>query len=130
MSRPAFPTLPDYAETVQFFVPGNPVGKGRPRATRNGHMYTPEKTASYESRVVMAGHAAMAGRPPIFGPVDVLMQIRVKIAPSWPKRRQSAALAGEIFPGSKPDMDNVVKAIFDGMNGVVLGPKAIHSGSA
>lgn len=39
---------------VQFVVPGQPVGKGRPKAARRGKqivMYTPEKTASYESLV-------------------------------------------------------------------------------
>ena len=30
-----------------------------------------------------------------------------------------AALAGEIFPTSKPDVDNVIKGIFDAMNEIV-----------
>ena len=43
---------------VRFKVPGTPVGKGRPRvSTRGGKfakMYTPEKTAYYESLVALA----------------------------------------------------------------------------
>jgi Holliday junction resolvase RusA-like endonuclease len=29
------------------------------------------------------------------------------------------ALAGEVLPTTKPDADNVVKAVFDGLNGVL-----------
>ena len=36
---------------IQFTVPGVPVGKGRPRFTRGGHAYTPEKTAAFEEKV-------------------------------------------------------------------------------
>ena len=38
---------------VTFTVPGIPVGKGRPRFTKNGHhTYTPQKTQDYEDKVV------------------------------------------------------------------------------
>ncbi|MNP83694.1 Endodeoxyribonuclease RusA [compost metagenome] len=35
------------------------------------------------------------------------------------KKRKAMAIAGELFPTKKPDMDNVIKAIYDGLNGVV-----------
>jgi Holliday junction resolvase RusA-like endonuclease len=38
---------------------------------------------------------------------------------SWSGKKQRMALAGEVLPTSKPDVDNVVKAVFDGMNGVL-----------
>ena len=53
---------------VEFFVPGQPVGKGRPRATvRAGRarLYTPAKTEKYEARVALFAQQAMAGRPVI-----------------------------------------------------------------
>lgn len=37
-----------------FQVPGEPVGKGRPRFTRQGRAYTPAKTAKYENLVSLA----------------------------------------------------------------------------
>ena len=40
-------------DVVKFTVPGNPVGKARPRMTRSGHAYTPDKTVSYENLVKM-----------------------------------------------------------------------------
>ncbi|OVE45679.1 RusA family crossover junction endodeoxyribonuclease [Chromobacterium violaceum] len=108
---------------ITFTVPGAPVGKGRPKvSTRGGkfaRMYTPEKTASYEGLIALAAQQAMAGRAPLNGPADVSIIMVLPIPTSWSKRKQAAALAGQVFPTKKPDADNVVKAIFDGMNGVV-----------
>jgi Holliday junction resolvase RusA-like endonuclease len=107
---------------LTFTIPGNPVGKGRARVSRRGgfaRLYTPEKTANYESLVAMAGQQAMAGRPVIEGAVTVNMRIAVQIPASWSKKKQAAALAGQVYPTTKPDIDNVEKAIFDGLNGVV-----------
>lgn len=108
--------------TVHFFVPGKPQGKGRPRAVARGkyvRMYTPEKTASYESTVALAASQAMGGRQPIDGPVSVVMQIAMQVPASWSKRKQANALDGIVLPTTKPDADNVVKAVFDAINGVV-----------
>jgi len=108
--------------TLHFVVPGTPVGKGRPKvSTRGGRfarMYTPEKTASYEGMVALAGQQAMAGAAPIQGPVDVVLDIRLPVPASWSKKKQAQALAGSVMPTKKPDADNVIKAIFDGLNGV------------
>jgi len=82
-------------------------------------MYTPEKTANYEGLVAFAGRQAMAGTPLIDGPASVWLQIVCQIPASWSKKKRSAALAGEVYPTTKPDIDNVEKAIFDGLNGVV-----------
>lgn len=107
---------------VAFVVPGKPTGKGRPRAVARGkfvRMYTPEATATYESIVALAASQAMAGQPLIAGPVEVVMRMVLPIPVSWSKRKQADALAGTLMPGTKPDMDNVVKAIFDAINGIV-----------
>ncbi|TDR82189.1 Holliday junction resolvase RusA-like endonuclease [Paludibacterium purpuratum] len=82
-------------------------------------MYTPAKTASYEGMVALAAQRAMAGRAPITGPADVRLTMLLPIPTSWSKKKQAAALAGQVYPTKKPDADNVVKAIFDGINGVV-----------
>jgi len=103
-------------------IPGVPVGKGRPHAAASGkhiQLYTPAKTVTYESTVALAGHQAMAGRPPLGGPLLAMLTIHLPIPASWSKRKQAAALAGAELPTKKPDADNVVKAIFDAFNGVV-----------
>lgn len=107
---------------IELIVPGVPVGKGRPRAaTRGKHvtLYTPEKTATYEGTVALAGHQAMAGRVPLAGPVSVTMGIYLPVPASWSQKKQQAALRGQELPAKKPDSDNVVKAVFDALNGVV-----------
>ena len=38
-------------EILRFTVEGKPVGKARPRFTRKGFAYTPEKTVRYEAAV-------------------------------------------------------------------------------
>lgn len=109
---------------IRFTVPGEPVGKGRPRAFRMGNgvrMHTPEKTARYENLVAMAAQQAMAGKAPMDGAVAVDMLLVTVPPASWAKKKRAAALAGEIHPTTKPDCDNVLKAIADACNGIVWG---------
>ncbi len=114
--------MSDGAQTIAFFVPGLPVGKGRPKATTiNGRarMYTPAKTASYEGKVAMAATQAMAGCPPIECPAVICLDVHLPIARSWSKKAKAAALADLAPPARKPDADNVLKAICDAINGIV-----------
>lgn len=108
---------------ISFFVPGAPVGKGRPKVSSRGgkfaQMYTPEKTANYESLIALAAQEAMDGNPLIAGPADVEISMFLPVPTSWSKKKQTAALQGQVYPTKKPDADNVIKAIFDGINGVV-----------
>lgn len=107
---------------IDFIVYGQPQGKGRPRVGRFGggvRMYTPAKTVSYEGLVAHCGAAAMSGRPLVEGALELRLLIDVQIPSSWSKKKQAKALAGEILPTTKPDIDNVIKAIGDGLNGVV-----------
>lgn len=109
-------------DPVSFLVPGEPVGKGRPRIGKVGNharMFTPAKTASYEGLIALAGTNAMDGRTLLECPVMVEMRIVLAIPQSMSKKRKALAIAGELFPTKKPDMDNVIKAIYDGLNGVV-----------
>lgn len=101
---------------VTFFVPGAPVGKGRPRFVRKtGRVYTPEKTASYESLIAYAGHQAMDGREVIAGPVSIKVTATFPIPASWSAKKKAAAL----YHTGRPDADNIVKAAGDALNGIV-----------
>lgn len=107
---------------VTFTVPGEPQGKGRPRACVRGGKaatYTPEKTRAYAGVIALAAQRAMAGRPPFAGACAVDMDILCSVPASWSTRKREKALNGILHPTKKPDVDNVEKAIFDGMNGVV-----------
>jgi Holliday junction resolvase RusA-like endonuclease len=108
---------------VSFLVPGEAIGKGRPRvSTIGGHarMFTPKKTANYETLIAMAAQQAMQGRELIAGPVLVELKIFVAVAASWSKKKAAEALQGIVMPTKKPDADNVLKAICDGINGIVF----------
>ncbi|MGE0714825.1 MAG: RusA family crossover junction endodeoxyribonuclease [Alphaproteobacteria bacterium] len=110
-------------EPVTFTLLGQPCGKGRARAYRRGNFiahYTPEKTRSYESMIRGAASEAMRGRTPIDVPVEMTMVAVFGVPASWSKKKQAAALTGEIRPGSKPDVSNIAKAVEDAINGVVL----------
>ena len=82
-------------------------------------MYTPQKTASYESLVALVAHQAMTGLPPFVGPVSLSVVALFPIPRSWARRRQEAARTGAELHTKRPDLDNVVKAIKDGLNGIV-----------
>lgn len=107
---------------VSFVVPGTPVAKGRPRFARRGNFvstYTPEKTASYENLVKLYASQAMQGKDLITGPVEVRVFLFVKPPASWSGKKQRRAILGEIFPTTKPDIDNTCKLLADACNEIV-----------
>lgn len=104
---------------VRFQVPGTPQGKGRARFG-NGRTYTPEKTVAYEGLIALAGEKAMDGRLPIEGPVHLVVTATFPIPASWSKRRRTEALSGPAWHTGKPDGDNTLKAVGDGLNGIVF----------
>lgn len=109
---------------ITFEIPGDPVAKARPRAAMVGgraRLYTPAKTEKYEARVAVFGQQAMAGRPALTGAVALSVAAYFPIPASWPKKRQEAARTGAELHTKRPDLDNVLKAIKDGLNGIVWG---------
>ena len=108
---------------IEFFVPGTPVGKGRPRAARRGAglvMFTPGKTADYEALVAATAGNAMRAHQLLDGPLEAVLDVRFPVPVSWSKAKRARALAGVEWHTSKPDADNVAKAILDACNGVVF----------
>lgn len=100
---------------VEFAIPGKPFAKQRPKATVAGgraRVYTPKETVSFESKV------AEIARPffpaPIEGPVKLRIVAVFAIPGSWSKRKQVEAEGTHHV--QKPDGDNLLKSIKDGMN--------------
>lgn len=104
---------------MTFRVYGEPVAKGRPRFTRQGRTYTPKRTHDYESEVAMMAKAAMGSSEPLETPVTVCVYATFPIPQSYSKKRTEACLNGSERHIKRPDLDNCVKAITDGMNGIV-----------
>lgn len=113
---------------IAFTVPGQPIAKGRPIAGRSFSgrltMRTPSKTVRYELLVAMSASAAMGGMEPLAGPLSIVLTVGVQIPASWSKKRQAAAEAGDVRPTKKPDLDNIVKSICDGLNAVAYADDA------
>ena len=105
----------DERETMghAFTVPGAPRPKGRARVTRGGHAYTPGRTRSYEALVATVAMAA--GVEVIEGPVRLTVHAYLP-RPKRLCRRKDDPCA--LPAPSRPDLDNIVKAISDGLDGV------------
>ena len=113
-------------ESILVIIEGEPTGKGRPRTVVRGkgknafaQHYTPEKTRSYEQMAGDEARKAMAGHEPIAKPVELELTLVFAVPASWSKKMRAQALAGELYPAKKPDIDNVIKAICDSFNGIV-----------
>lgn len=107
---------------IAFTVPGEPQGKGRAKIVKIGgfsRMATPAKTVAYEGLVAHAAQEAMRGVPLLEEACRIELDVMCSVPASWSQRKQAQALAGAIRPAKKPDADNVLKAVCDGMNGVV-----------
>ena len=110
------------AQSVFVCVPGDPVGKGRPRITTIGgfaRTYTPEKTKKYEQHVRLEAALSMRGAPLIKGPVELKLQIFMPIPDSYSKKKAQLCREQRVVPTKKPDLDNVLKAVCDAFNGIV-----------
>jgi Holliday junction resolvase RusA-like endonuclease len=106
---------------IYFVVPGAPYGKGRPRASSRGgfvRLYTPAATMAYEAEIARLAEIARADWPVMATPMSLRVIAHHPIPVSWSKKKQQAALAGDVIPG-KPDLDNVAKAVLDALNGVI-----------
>lgn len=111
---------------LSFFVPGDPVGKARPRVSvrfGHAHAYTPAKTAAYEKTVATYAKAAMIAQKfeKVGKPAAVQLQIRAgfSVPKSWTKKKRAEALTGNLPHIVKPDADNLAKAILDALNEVI-----------
>ena len=80
--------------------------------------YTPKQTGEEEFAFRMIAAAAMEGRRPFEGEIELKLCAYRRIPESWSKKKQADARADRIRPTPKPDIDNTMKLI-DGMKGVV-----------
>ena len=102
---------------ITFTIHGKPFAKQRPRfSRRSGRAYTPGETVSFERLV---GDVAAEHFPkPMVGPVKLTIWATFQPAASWSKAKTAAALDRPHI--QKPDLDNVGKAILDGLNRIAF----------
>ena len=100
-----------------FVIKGEPKGKGRPRFTKTGRVYTPAETSRYEE-LVRLSYLNMAKGYKFTSPVRVTIKAFCKPPKGKSKKVVEDMLNGRILPTKKPDADNVAKIILDGLNKV------------
>lgn len=102
---------------MMIFIPGTPRGKGRPRFTRYGKPYTDTETRKYEDTIAEA-YRTQGAELIADAPVQVMVEVFFKIPERTSKKRTFEMLRDLILPAKKPDLDNVIKAVLDALNGV------------
>lgn len=104
---------------IYFTVKGQPMGKARPKATRqNGfiRLYSPTRTTNYETYVAREFQAT--GAKMLDGNVAIDIIAHYQTPCSWSKAKKQMAEQMKLRPTIKPDLDNIAKIILDGLNGV------------
>ena len=103
---------------VSFIIPAKPLGKERPRIGKGGYVYTPTKTKAYENfikgcYIEQCGHVSFKDK-------SIALNVKSYVLPKsdFRKAERIAALNNELRPTTKPDADNILKAILDALNEV------------
>lgn len=110
-------------DIINFTVWGNPQGKKRPRFARQGNYvrtYTDKETINYENLVKLSYLEQSKVKYMGNEALSVSITIYQQIPKSTSKKKSNEMLMGEIRPNKKPDLDNVIKSILDGLNGVAF----------
>lgn len=85
-------------DSVTFFIPGKPRGKGRPRFS-GGRAYTDEQTRAYEERIAW-NYRRIAGK--FRFPDDVFLRVRVQQQMPVPQSASKAKKAEMLEGGHSP----------------------------
>lgn len=113
------------AKTITFTVPGDPVPQPRPIISTQGgfaRAYVKRGHPVYAYRQAIAMLAKAAGLRPDGFPLDVDI-MAVFGRPKSHRTKSGLRKGAPILP--RPDVDNIAKAIGDGLNGEAIGDDSI-----
>lgn len=99
---------------MKFTIYGKPCGKGRPRFGQ-GTVYTDGKTIEYEQRV-RCSYLGARGKMHDGG-VTISLTAYYPMPKTAKGMLRAEMVGGFVKPLKKPDLDNVIKAILDGLTG-------------
>jgi len=106
------------SKKIKFVIMGTPVAKGRPRLSRYG-TYTPKMTKDYEA-LVIESYRSQVKNGYTEEPIEIDLLFCFEIPKSYSKKRRLDIQSGKEKYTKKPDIDNLIKSILDGLNGVAF----------
>lgn len=101
---------------MKLTIPGEPCAKQRPRMTKVGHTYTPQKTVNYETLVKQL--YITQGNERLEGALKLTVNAYFSIPKSASKKKTLDMYESRIRPTKRPDWDNIGKIISDALNGL------------
>lgn len=113
------------ADPVTIVLVGEPVAWARARLGMRGIPFTPKAQRNNAATLRLAAQEEMAGRAPFDCALRVHLSAEFGVPPSWSRKKQAAALCGDIRPTKRPDLSNVMKQVEDAFNGVVYRDDAL-----
>lgn len=96
-------------------IKGKAIPKERPRFSRYGGTYTPDRTRNYEAMIGLK-YKEKYKEKPSEKPIKISIVIMFEPPKNISKKKRQDLLLTEY--NKKPDIDNLVKAILDGLNGI------------
>ena len=108
---------------MEIVIYGEPIPQGRPRFTKTGHTYDPQRSRNYKQLVrfwVTQHLKKIPGWKPLENALCVDLTFYMGTPSSWSKQKRIQAIQGQIRPITRNgDIDNMVKAILDANNGLL-----------
>lgn len=100
---------------ISFEILGKPLGKARPRMnTYTGKAYTPTKTVNYENFVKLCFIQKYKNFIPLETTLKAKITAYFEVPASYSKKKKKELIGQPC--AKKPDIDNIVKIIFDSLN--------------
>ena len=108
---------------MELVIYGEPIPQGRPKFTKSGHAYDPQRSKNYKTLVrfwVTQHLKKINGWKPLENALWVDLTFYFGIPTSWKKEKRIKASQGRIRPTVRNgDIDNMIKAILDANNGLL-----------
>ena len=103
---------------IEFEILGKPLGKARPRVTRKGFTYTPQKTVNYENLIRWTFQSKFPNHKPFEGYIEAEIKAIFDVPKSYSKKKKIELLDGNCNYDHTPDLDNIAKIVLDSLNGI------------
>ena len=108
-------------DKLVFTVEQHPMGQPRARVGKYGVVFKSKKAVDYAKETKWIAKLAMMSQGFTYteGPIKIEILACFPVPQKFNKAMKAEALAGKLLPAKKPDNDNIEKAVWDAMSGLV-----------